>query len=82
MIPRSLWKSPTSLEDDRKVKLALYARSFIPEVWIVNLTAGEVEVCQCPVGDNYTSVSCAGRSDTLAIGALRGALIPVAKIFA
>jgi len=72
----------TSLDYERTVKLALYARSLIPEVWIINLAAGEVEVYQSPVGDNYTSVARAGHSDILTIEALPGALIPVAKIFA
>jgi Uma2 family endonuclease len=72
----------TSLDYDRKVKLALYARSGIPEVWIVDLTAGEVEVYQSPLDDSYTSVTRAGRSDTLTIGAIPGTLIPVAEIFA
>jgi Uma2 family endonuclease len=72
----------TSLEYDRKVKLALYARAGIPEVWIVNLAANEVEVYRSPAGDNYTSVTRAGRSDNLTIEALSGILIPVASIFA
>ena len=71
----------TSLDYDRTVKLALYARSGIPEVWIVNLAAEEVEVYRSPVADGYTSLARAGRSDTLTIGAIPGALIPVAKIF-
>ena len=72
----------TSLEYDRKVKLALYARSGIPEVWIVNLAAEEVEVYRSPVADGYTSVARAGRSDALTITAIPGVLIPVAGIFA
>jgi Uma2 family endonuclease len=72
----------TSLEYDRKVKLALYARAGIPEVWIVNLTAEQVEVHRSPVADNYTSVTRAGRSDDLTIEALADVLIPVARIFA
>jgi Uma2 family endonuclease len=71
-----------SLDYDRKVKLALYARSRVPEVWIVNLTAEEVEVHHSPAGDLYTSVTRAGRSDTPTIRALPGVVIPVAKIFA
>ncbi len=35
--------SDSSLEYDRSVKLPLYAGSGIPEVWIVDLAAGEVE---------------------------------------
>jgi Uma2 family endonuclease len=72
----------TSLNYDRNVKLALYARSRIPEVWIVNLAAEEVEVYRSPVGDVYTSVTRAGLSDSLMIAAIPGVLIPVAKIFA
>ena len=72
----------TSLEYDRKVKLALYARGGIPEVWIVNLAAEEVEVYRSPAADNYTSVTRAGRSADLTIEALPGVLIPVVRIFA
>jgi Uma2 family endonuclease len=72
----------TSLDYDRTVKLALYARSGIPEVWIVNLAAQEVEVYQLPVADRYTSVARAGRSDALTIKAIPDVRIPVARIFA
>jgi Uma2 family endonuclease len=72
----------TSLDYDRKVKLALYARSGIPEVWIVNLAAVEVEVYRSPVADGYTSVTRAGRSDSLTIEAIPGVRIPVAEVFA
>ena len=72
----------TSLDYDRKVKLALYARSGIPEVWIVNLAANEVEVYRSPVADNYTAVARAGLAATLTIAALLGVSIPVARIFA
>jgi hypothetical protein len=60
----------TSMNYDRNVKLALYARSLVPEVWIVNLAAEEVEVYRSPVGDGYTSVERADRSDTLTITAI------------
>ncbi len=72
----------TSLDFDRKVKLALYARGGIPEVWVVNLTAEEVEVYRSPVADSYTSVTLAGPSDSLTIEAIPGVLIPVGGIFA
>jgi Uma2 family endonuclease len=72
----------TSLNYDRNVKLALYARSLIPEVWIVNLAAEEVEVYRSPAGGVYTSIVRAGPLDNLTIAAIPGVLIPVAKIFA
>jgi Uma2 family endonuclease len=72
----------TGLDYDRKVKLALCARGGIPEVWIVNLVAEEVEVHRSPAADNYTSVTPADRSDDLTIDALPRVLIPVVRIFA
>ena len=72
----------TSLDYGRKVKLPLYARAGIPEVWIVNLAAQQVEVHRSPAAGTYTSVTYAARSDDLTIEALPGVLIPVAKIFA
>ncbi len=71
----------TSLGYDRTVKLALYARSGIPEVWIVNLAAKEVEVYRASVGDRYTSANTVGQSGSVAIEAIPGVLIPVARIF-
>jgi Uma2 family endonuclease len=72
----------TSLRYDRLVKLALYARSSLPEVWIVNLASEQVEVYRGPEGDRYTSVAHAGRSDTLTIEGLPGISMPVQAIFA
>jgi len=70
----------SSLAYDRTVKRSLYARHRIPEFWIVNLAAGEVEVCRNPSGDHYASVSPAGRADILEPELLPGATIPVAAL--
>ena len=70
----------SSLSYDRCVKRSLYARHGIPEFWIVNLTAGEVEVCRAPSGDSYASVSRLGRDGTLEPQLLPGVAIPVAVL--
>ena len=70
----------SSLSYDRGVKRSLYARHGIPEFWIVNLTAGEVEVCRAPSGDSYASVSQVGREGTLEPELLPGVAIPVAVL--
>ena len=70
----------SSLSYDRGVKRSLYARHGIPEFWIVNLTAGEVEVCRAPSGDSYASVSRVGREGTLEAELLPGVAIPVAVL--
>jgi Uma2 family endonuclease len=70
----------SSLAYDRAVKRALYARHKIPEVWIVNLAAGEVEVCRKPTGEHYASVSHVGHEGVLEPELLPGAVIPVAAL--
>jgi Uma2 family endonuclease len=71
----------SSLDYDRTVKLALYARAGIPEVWIVDVTAECVEVYRAPEGDAYTSVTRAGRADTVDIADMPDVRIPVDRIF-
>lgn len=44
----------TSVAFDRQVKLPLYARAAIPEVWIVDLAAGAVEVYREPQATGYS----------------------------
>jgi Uma2 family endonuclease len=70
----------SSLAYDRNVKRSLYARHAIPEFWIVNLVAGEIEVCRTPEGEQYTSISRVGRDGVLEPQLLPGATIPVAAL--
>jgi Uma2 family endonuclease len=69
-----------SLAYDRNVKRSLYASHGIPEFWIVNLIAGEVEVCLGPEGAQYASVSRVGREGVLEPQLLPGVTIPVASL--
>jgi Uma2 family endonuclease len=43
----------SSLEYDRGQKLPVYARSGIPEVWIVNLQMSEIEIAREPMFSGY-----------------------------
>lgn len=70
----------SSLAYDRAVKRALYARHGIPEFWIVNLAAAEVEVCRVPGGDQYTELSHVGRGGVLQPALLPGVAIPVSGL--
>ena len=45
----------SSLRSDRNVKLPLYAAAGIPEVWIANVPARQVEAFHDPVDDVYQS---------------------------
>lgn len=55
----------SSLRYDREVKLPLYARYGIPEVWIVDLSAGVAEVHRQPTPAGYAECRRAGRGETL-----------------
>ena len=49
--------SDTSTEYDREVKVPLYARHGIPEVWLVDLESEAVEVYRGPAAQGYQHVS-------------------------
>ncbi len=55
----------TSGEFDRRVKLPIYARAGIPEVWIVDVTQGQIEVYRDPHPEGYQQSQILGRGQTL-----------------
>jgi Uma2 family endonuclease len=46
----------TSLRYDQRIKVPLYARHGIPELWIVDLEHSQVHFCRLPRGDQYDDV--------------------------
>jgi Uma2 family endonuclease len=54
-----------SVESDRKTKIPLYARHAIPEVWLVDLTAGRIEVYREPTEGEYAHRQVLDRGATL-----------------
>ncbi len=58
--------SDTSLRKDRKIKLPLYARSGVPEVWIWNLKARRLEVSRGVQPDGYADLLVLGLDDKIA----------------
>jgi len=57
--------SDTSADYDREVKLPLYARHGIAEVWLVGLETEVVEVFRSPTNQGYQEVSQSGRGQGL-----------------
>lgn len=57
---------------DQRVKRPLYAAAGIPELWIVYLTDGTVEVCRAPGAEGYAEVSRFMPGDALHVAALPG----------
>ncbi len=62
----------TSAEYDRTVKLPLYARSGIREVWLVDLATVSAEVCSDPTPGGYQRVRSIRRGERLTLGAFPG----------
>ena len=59
--------SDSSLRRDRTIKGPMYAASKVPEYWILDLAAGEVEVCRDPGPDGYREVTRHGPDATIAL---------------
>lgn len=55
----------TSVAYDRAVKVPLYARAGVPEVWLVDLVRNEVEIYSRPEGGVYRDVQRASRGQQL-----------------
>jgi Uma2 family endonuclease len=72
--------SDSTLETDREVKLPVYARSGIAEVWIVDLVNGALEVYRQPQPHGYANVRVLHDGDAAAPASFPDAVIEVAKL--
>ena len=72
--------SETSYRYDRRVKVPLYARAGVSEVWIVDLNRGAVEIFRDPRDRGYASEFRVERGATIAPAALPDASIIVSEI--
>ena len=70
----------TSADFDRDVKVPLYARAGIAEVWLVDLEAGRIEIYREPGDAGYAVVRTAGRGDNLTPLRLSSVTLPGADI--
>ena len=70
----------SSIDYDRDVKVPLYARTGIPEVWLCDLPRERVEVYREPGPDGYQSVRTLAPGDTLTALSLPSVTLPVADV--
>ena len=70
----------STLALDRGRKRALYARHGVREYWIVNIDAGEIEVCRGPTPSGYVGITVAGLQAVVTVDALPGVAVPVGDI--
>src|SRR5207248_6970992 len=71
----------TTLGYDRGVKLRLYAKAGIREVWVVNLPDEVVEVYTVPKGGNYQEAREARRGERINAQSVLGLSVGVSDIF-
>lgn len=69
-----------SLARDRRVKIPLYARAAIREVWLVDLTGDRVEVHRDPTAGGYSHVRALGRGESVVPQAFPDLTIAVADL--
>ncbi len=62
----------TSADYDRQVKVPLYARAGVPEVWLVDLDAQTVEIYRRPSPEGFGEREQVGRGGTVAPAGLPG----------
>jgi Uma2 family endonuclease len=70
----------TSAETDRSVKLPLYARAGISEVWLLDLATARVEVFRRPTVAGYREAETLERNDRLTPQAFPDLSLPVADL--
>ncbi|HMJ14597.1 MAG TPA: Uma2 family endonuclease, partial [Polyangiaceae bacterium] len=70
----------SSLAKDRGVKLRIYAERGVPEYWVVNVVARQVEVFRAPEGGTYRESRTFELGDTISLGAFPDVSIALSKI--
>ena len=70
----------SSVDYDRSVKVPLYARHSVPEVWVIDLQRGLVEVYRDPAPGGYREIRVARRGDRLSPLALPDVALSVDDI--
>src|SRR6185369_14188928 len=73
--------SATTLDDDLRTKLRLYARHGIPEYWVADVGSQRLHVFRGPRGDEYEQALSIDRPRDVEISALPGASVDLSRIF-
>lgn len=74
--------SPSSRRYDRVTKRRLYARSGVPEYWVVDVEARSVDRLTQPVGDDYVASETFTEGDVVPSVAAPGLAVELRTVFA
>jgi Uma2 family endonuclease len=72
--------SDTTLRYDRNVKVPLYARHGIPEVWIVDLENSRLRFYRGLVNEAYTDVTATDKPGITALPGMQARTVDLAKL--
>jgi Uma2 family endonuclease len=73
--------SDSTLRKDRQVKVPLFARHGVPEVWIVDLVHDHLHFYRSLTNGDYADVSFTARPGVTAISALPGVTVDLSGLF-
>ena len=73
--------SETSLRYDREIKVPLYARHEVPEVWIVNLRHEKIHFYQDLKEGAYSDVSFTSKPGVIELSMLSGVTVNLSEVF-
>jgi Uma2 family endonuclease len=73
--------SDSTLKYDREIKIPLYAKAGIPEVWIANIEEQVFEVYKSPNQDHYEQVKLYGKGELIPMSMFADIAIAVDEIF-
>jgi Uma2 family endonuclease len=71
----------SSARYDRLIKLPLYARRGVPELWIVDLDAGLLRMYREPQGDDYLQASATATPGVVGVAALPDVTLDLTGLF-
>jgi len=74
--------SQSTLRLDLKVKVPLYARHQVREVWVVDLENNRIHFFRSPQNGAYTDVSFTDKPEAVALTALPGVMVDLSELFA
>ncbi|MCA1629883.1 MAG: Uma2 family endonuclease [Acidobacteria bacterium] len=71
----------TTVVTDRTIKVPLYARAGVAEVWVVNIPEERVEIYTGPAGEAYQTAAESGRGERAQSPTVEGLSVSVDELF-
>ena len=71
----------TSVPYDREIKIPLYARHGIPEVWLVDLEGGSLTTCSDPSASGYDSMARPEALQAVPVPGVKGVTLDLSDLF-